>query len=122
MTRAALKNAEERLRQAILTSDVHALEGLLGERVIFVGPEGSVLRREDDLALYRSGAQTITRYDPSEMTIELHGDHIGVVVLRVDLAGQRGTRPFAGAFRFTRTYVREHEAWRIACAQASPIE
>ena len=121
MTRAAIKNAEERLRQAILTNDVDALDGLLGERVIFVGPEGSVLRKEDDLALYRSGAQKITRYDPSEMTIELLGEDLAVVLLRVDLAGQRGAEPFAGAFRFTRTYMREHHAWRIACAQASPI-
>lgn len=122
MTRAAIKNAEERLRQAILTGRVDALDGLLSERVIYVGPEGSVSRKEDDLALYRSGTQKVTRYDPSEMQIELIGDDIGVVVLRVDLAGQMGTRPFAGAFRFTRTYVREHDTWRIACAHASAIE
>lgn len=122
MTRAALKNAEERLRQAVLTSNVDALDGLLSESVIFVGPDGTVLNKEDDLALYRSGTQTLTRYDPSEMQIELHGDDVGVVVLRVDLSGQRGARTFAGAFRFTRTYVREGHAWRIACAQASAID
>ena len=105
MTRAAIKNAEERLRQAILTSDADALDGLLSERVICVGPD----------------AQKVTRYDPSEMKIELHGDDVGVVVVRVDLTGEIGAQPFAGAFRFTRTYVRERDAWRIACAHASAI-
>jgi ketosteroid isomerase-like protein len=119
MTRAALKNAEERLRGAILAGDVEALDALLSDRIIIVRPDGQVVQKEDDLDLYRSGRQRVMRYEPSKPLIELHGDDIGVVVLQVSIAGEMDTVPFAGSFRVTRTYAREHDAWRIVCEHAS---
>ena len=83
MTRAAIKNAEERLREAILTNDAAALDSLLGEHGIYVRPDGRVLLKEDEVRRHRPGAQKITRYDPSEMKIVLHGD---------DVSGRRSHR------------------------------
>ena len=119
MTRAALKNAEERLREAILASDVDALDALLSDELVLVSAEGHVLHKEDDLELYRSGRMRVTRYDPSELAIVLHGADVGVVVVRVQVAGELSQKPFASTFRFSRTYVREDSRWRIACSHAS---
>jgi len=119
MTRAALKNAEERLREAILASDVDALDGLLSDALVFVSADGHVLHKGDDLELYRSGRMCVTRYDPSELAVVLHGADVGVVVVRVEVSGELSGRPFSSAFRFSRTYVREENRWRIACSHAS---
>jgi ketosteroid isomerase-like protein len=120
VTRAAIKHAEERLRAAVLAGDVAALDALLHDAVVFVGADGSVLRKEDDLALYRSSAQRVSRYDVRELVVELHGP-VAVACVRVEVAGDVGGAPFEGAYRYTRTYVQEDGAWRIVAAHASRL-
>jgi len=120
VTRAALKNAEERLRSATLAGDLPELDTLLSDRVVIVGPDGGVIEKDDHLELHRSGRQRISHYDCTELRIELVGDHVGVVAVRVRIAGDRERAPFAGSFRFTRTYAREAETWRIVSMHASP--
>ncbi len=131
MTRAAIKYAEGRLREAVLTGNVEALDVLLTDPAMFCAPDGEVLGKEDDLEAYRSGALAIARYDVSEMTIELHGTTAAVVVLRLELGGKRLGEPFAGVFRASRTWVREDAhghahgtgdaPWRLASATLVPL-
>ncbi|NOU31402.1 MAG: nuclear transport factor 2 family protein [Polyangiaceae bacterium] len=131
MTRAAIKYAEGRLREAVLAGDVDALDVLSTDAVFFCAPDGEVLRKEDDLEAYRSGALVIARYDVSEMVIELHGTTAAVVVLRLELGGKRNGEPFAAVFRAVRTWVREDAhghahgtsdaPWRLASATLVPL-
>jgi ketosteroid isomerase-like protein len=120
MTRAAIKHAEERLRDAMLRGDVEALDDLIADELVFCMPDGRVLGKEDDLEAYRSGAQTITRAEPSELHIELH-EHTAVVTVRVQLEGTASGRPFGGAFRYMRTYVRAGDGWKIVAGSVTAI-
>lgn len=127
MTRAAIKYVEGRLREAVLAGDVDALDVLLTDAVVFCAPDGAVLRKEDDLEGYRSGALTLARYDVREMSIELYGTTAAVVVLRLELDGERDREPFAGTFRAVRTWVREDAhghgdaPWRLASGTVVPV-
>lgn len=126
MTRAAIKHAESRLAEAIVESDVEVLDRLLSDRVIFCAPDGRILRKEDDLAAHRGAErriQRVTRYDVSELSIELH-EHAAVVSVRVAIAGTYAGVVIDGDYRYTRTWVREghgDDAWRIVLAHASVI-
>ncbi len=122
MTRAAIKHGEERLRRATLTGDVAELDALLSDRALFTGSDGAVLRKEDDLAVYRNGTQKITRYEPSAMAIELHtGGSSAVVSVRVELEGVAQGAPFAGIFRYTRLWAHEDGVFKIVAAHASAV-
>ena len=114
MTRAAIKHAEARLRDAMLASDVEVLDDLLDEALLFCGPDGSLVHKEDDLAAHSSGMQRLTKLEPRELVVELHDDDLGVVSALVELAGTMGEQPFGGTFRYVRTWRRGHDgAWRI---------
>ena len=114
MTRAAIKHAEEALRTAMLAGNVAALDELIDDELVFVGPAGSVATKEDDLTAYRSGAQTISAHTPRDLTITLHGDDIAITTVVVELEGVVKARRFAGTYRYIRTWRRKHDgAWRI---------
>ncbi len=51
-----LLTAERQLQAAQRDADVESLDALLHPRVVGVGPDGTVITKEDDLASYRSGA------------------------------------------------------------------
>ena len=114
MTRAAIKHAEARLREAMLASDVVVLDDLIDDGLLFCGPDGSLFRKEDDLAAHRSGMQRLTKLESHSLSVELHGDDLGVVSTLVDLAGTMGDQPFGGTFRYVRTWRRGQDgAWRV---------
>jgi hypothetical protein len=52
---AQILDAEDRLRTAMLNSDLAALDELLAPELIFTNHLGHLLGKEDDLAAYRSG-------------------------------------------------------------------
>lgn len=59
--RDEILRAEASLRQAMLESDVEALDRLVHDRLLFAGPDGAVYRKEDDLRVHRSKVQTDAR-------------------------------------------------------------
>jgi hypothetical protein len=60
---------EDGLRRAQLASDVHALDRLLDDGLMFTGLDGTVVTKSDDLALHRSGGLRITRMEPVERSV-----------------------------------------------------
>ena len=55
--------ADQKLRSAMLASDVQTLDQLIDDDLLFIGLDGSVLTKEDDLGFHRSGEQRITALD-----------------------------------------------------------
>lgn len=114
MTRAAIKHAEEALRAAMLDADVDALDHLIDDALVFVGPTGALATKQEDLENYRSGAQRITSHRPRDLTIVLLGDTVAVVTVVVALEGELRGQRIAGDFRYLRTWLRSNDGgWRI---------
>ncbi len=118
---AQIGNAEEQLRQAMLASDVEALDALLADALIFTNHLGQVLGKQDDLAAHRSGIVTIDELTPSEQRIQYHGD-VAVVSARVHLVGSYAGTPSKGDFRFTRVWARSDAgAWQVVAGHATVV-
>ena len=114
-----IRDAEERLRQAMLASDAETLDALLADALVFTNHLGQVLGKQDDLAAHRSGVVTITELTPSEQRIQCHGD-VAVVSVRGRLVGSYAGTPSHGDFRFTRVWARSDAGpWQVVAGHAT---
>jgi hypothetical protein len=115
-----IRAMEDRLRAAMLASDVAELDALIDDRLRFVLPNGAVATKADDLAAHRSGAQRFTRLEVRELEIVVLGPDTAVAVARAEMAGSAGPMAFEGSFRYLRTWVRTEHGWRIAAGSVCP--
>ncbi|MDF2816364.1 MAG: hypothetical protein K0S73_304 [Stenotrophomonas rhizophila] len=107
-----IRQHEEALRVAMLTSDVEALESLIADDLIFVGPSGDVFHKQDDLALHRSGRQKLTLAEWRSVEISSHGQ-AAVTSVTAELAGTFDGAAFAGHFRYSRFWVKTASGWQV---------
>lgn len=70
---------EERLRKAMLESDLPELDQLLVERLRLVTLEGANVGKAADLALHRSGALRLSTLTPCDQQIEFCGTETALV-------------------------------------------
>lgn len=115
-----IRQMEERLRNAILSSDVTELDALIDDRLLFIGPDGGVYSKADDLELHRSGNERLTRFDLKEVLIELHGS-TAIAVVRANLAGSFKGEAFEGDYRYTRTWLHGDRGWRIVAGSVCAL-
>jgi ketosteroid isomerase-like protein len=118
---AQIVEVEDRLRIAMLGSDVGALNDLLAQDLIFTNHLGQLLGKDDDLAAYRSGVLKVLSLEPSERRVKALGD-VAVVSVRMQLSGTYEGTPANGDFRFTRVWARsQQKRWQIIAAHAGLI-
>ena len=103
-TETQVINAEERLRQAMLASNVSVLDELLAPEIIITSHLGELLGKQDDLAAHTSGLIQIHELNPSEQQIQIHGK-VAIVSVRMQLSGSYNGSPANGDFRFTRVWA-----------------
>lgn len=110
---------ESDLRDAMLNSDIDALDRLLSDRLIFTNQDGARLAKSDDMALHRSGLLTIERIDPEgERIIRRLGDS-ALVWLTAEIAGRYEGQPFSGTFAYSRLWHRSDGRWQVELAHCS---
>lgn len=115
-----IQEYEERLRMAMLRSDVAELDALIDDALLFVGPDGGIYTKADDLQLHRSGAQRMTHADWQAVKVHSYGTTC-VTVVTAQLSGTLQGEPFSGQFRYVRTWVQREGNWRVVAGSVSPI-
>ncbi len=116
-----LRAAERRLQAAQLASDVEALGELLDDAVLFTGPDGGLLTKEDDLGAHRSGRQVLSRVEEAELRVLVVGS-TGVTWFLGTLEGAIDGEPFAVRMRYTRTWTHDDHGWAIIAAHATVVD
>jgi hypothetical protein len=115
-----IRQMEDRLRTAMLTSNVAELDELIDERLLFIGPDSGVYRKEDDLELHRSGKEVLTRMDLKDIQVEFHV-HTAVVTVLTDMAGVFMGHPFEGRYRYIRTWIHANNVWRVVAGSVCVV-
>jgi ketosteroid isomerase-like protein len=114
-------NAEERLRLAMLASDVSVLNELLAPEIIITSHLGELLQKQDDLAAHESGLFKINELKPSEQHIQLHGE-VAIVSVRMQISGSYNGSPANGDFRYTRVWaISSSGNWHIIAAHIGVV-
>ena len=94
---------EERLRQAMLKSDVAELDKLISPELLFTNHLGQLVSKEQDLAIHRSGTLRLTELTPSDQYIQLH-EGFSVVSVKMHLLGTYAGTAIDENIRYTRVW------------------
>jgi Domain of unknown function (DUF4440) len=103
-TQAQIIELEERLRQAMLRSDVVELDALIAPELLFTNHLGQRFTKQEDLAAHHTGRFKFTEITPSERQIQLNHRFTVVSVLMHILGSYEGT-PVEQDIRFTRVWA-----------------
>jgi ketosteroid isomerase-like protein len=103
ITEGQLVAAEERLRLAMLRSDVATLDELLAPDLVFTTHQGQVLGKEDDLAAHRSGQFRIDELTLLDQRIHM-AEGVAIVSALMRVAGTYAGEAFASKLRYTRVW------------------
>lgn len=121
MTNSDVDQLEERLRRAMLASDVAELDCLLSERLMFVTPDGATIGKQGDLSAHRSGLIQLSALTPLERHIQQFG-MTAVVNVEMEMAGSFAGAPFAGRFRYTRVWHHDGSQTKVVAGQVTAIK
>lgn len=112
---------EDRLRGAMLSSNVAELDALIHDQLLFIGPDGGLNHKNDDLDLHRSGQEKLSQVDLIDVQIEPHGS-TAVSVVVADMAGTFKGQEFQGRYRYIRTWARTDEGWKVIAGSVCAID
>ncbi|HYW32849.1 MAG TPA: nuclear transport factor 2 family protein [Gemmatimonas sp.] len=105
---------EARLRRAQLAADVHELDELISDDLLFTGPDGTLVTKSDDLDSHRSGTVRFRAHDPQELRVRRVGAAVAITMLQARLAVEVAGALHEGTFRYMRVWNREDGKWRVA--------
>ncbi len=111
---------EEQWRTASLSSDVAAIDRMLADDYVGIGPDGTIASKADEMTARRDGQRKLTQIDVLESKVRIYGT-TAVVTSRAIVAGVYDTMLLKGEFRYTRVYNSSHGQWRIVSFEASPV-
>jgi len=115
-----LEEAERRLQQAQLGSDVAALDRLLHPSLTFVGPDGGLSDKTRDLEVHRTGELHFDSLEPHDLVVRI-ADGVGITVLTARLEGVYAGLRFSARMRYTRCWASGADGWRVVAAHASVL-
>jgi hypothetical protein len=95
---------EERLRQAMLSSNVAELNALIAPELIFTSYLGQLVSKQQDLAIHQSGILIFRTLTPSEQHIQLN-EGFSIVSVKMHILGSYEGTEIDQYFRFTRVWA-----------------
>ena len=111
---------EANLREAQLNADVDALDRLIGDDLLFTGPDGNLATKADDLAAHRSGVVRFREHQPEELRIKRVGADVAIAALRARLVVEVAGKVDSGTYRYTRVWARGDDGnWHVTGGHVS---
>lgn len=117
---AEVGQCEDALRGAMLAGDVNALSALIDDLLVFTGPDGTVVNKDQDLSAHASGALKLTRLDLMDGQLHPVGDMV-LATTKATLAGTFGDMMIDGTYSYSRLWSRAFGHWRVIAGQAARI-
>lgn len=121
MENTTIQTLEEKLQQAMLTSDVAVLDELIADDLVWTMHTGFIGNKQYDLEAHRSGVFRFTKVEISDRQIHPYTQDCIVVTLKAELAGILNGQEFSEPYRFTRVWLKRHNSWQIVAGHVSQI-
>jgi ketosteroid isomerase-like protein len=121
MENTTIENLEEKLWDAMLTSDVAVLDEIIADDLVWTMHTGFVASKQDDLEAHRTGIFRFTTLEISDRQIHSYSDDCAVVTLKAAIAGILNGQEFSESYRFTRVWLQRQNCWQIIAGHVSQI-
>ncbi len=108
----------QRWAEAERNMDFIALEPLLAEDFVGVGPLGFVLNRTQWIERYRSGSLRNTAFTFEDVSVRSYNDAAIAVGVQAQNTNYQG-HDSSGRYRVTQVYVKQGVGWKIASIHLS---
>lgn len=113
---------EARIREVQLAADVEALDALIGDNLLFTGPDGQLSTKAQDLEAHRSGRVRFRSHVPKELRIRRIGTHVAICALLAELTVDVNGTTSRGTYRYTRVWAQESTGpWRVVGGHVSEV-
>lgn len=114
----AIEAMEDRLKQAVISSNVYALDELLADDVVFIDPSGRRLTKAEDIEVYRRGLVSVGQYEVVDREVRSFGE-VAIVHSIITISGRALGTPFDGQYHYTRVWSIRAGRWQVVAAQAT---
>ena len=116
-----IKEHEERLKQAMVQSDVVILDALLAPDLIFTNHLGQRMSKQEDLEAHRSGMLKIGEITTSDQAIKIL-DNVAVVSVQARIVGKFADTVSENDYRFTRVWSKStNNNWQVIAGHSSIV-
>lgn len=103
-TESQIAELEERLRRAMLKSDVAELDALISPELLFTSHLGQLISKQQDLAMHRAGTLKLTEFTPSDQCIQFN-EGFSIVSVEMHLIGSYAGSAINDRIRYTRVWA-----------------
>lgn len=112
---------EQKLIEAISTSNIEFLDNTLHNDLLFISPNGNVITKKMDLTSHKSGEMEVKKIVPIIETINIVDD-CAIVVIVYDTEGKMLGNPIQGRFRYIRIWKRFNDGIKVIGGSCFKIE
>lgn len=116
-----IERVERELCDAIRTGDAATIAKLEDETYTLTNTHGEVSTRADDVADAKKGTIRYSEFRNHDTTYRVYGD-AAIVLGITSLKGTASGKPFELDAKFTDTYVRRADGWKIAASHATRLD
>lgn len=115
-----LINLEKEWTGLVQRKDMARLRELYDDNLTDIGPDGKIQGKQQDLEDIRNGDFTIESEQISDILPRIFGD-TAVVTGVSNLKGSYKGQAFSGRYRWTDTFVRRNDGWRLVATQVTKM-
>jgi ketosteroid isomerase-like protein len=119
--RHEIDKLEDVWRNAVLTSNTKAMDGLLADDYMGITPSGTLQTRDDTLDSLRSGKVHFAVLDITDRKVRFYGS-TAVVTSQANIQASTPEGAVTGHYWYTRVYARDPQGqWKIVSFEASRV-
>lgn len=111
---------ENRLLEAMKTSDIQVLDELLHNDLVFNIPTGQTITKAADIENYKSGMMVVSEIKASNQIIKLI-DETALVTLTIYLKAKYGNQIVDGKFKYLRVWKLFNNKWKVIAGSGFSI-
>lgn len=115
-----IRKAEKEWAAAVMKNDDAALQGILGDQLIYAHSTGVIETKGEYLGKLKTGVQKYDGIEHSDLTVRIYGNS-AVAHSKVHMTGTTKGVPFDNKLMMLHLWVKQGSRWHLAAHQTTRL-